>query len=482
VLRGLGVRVPSPAQHLSKTLSNKRRGFYFLNFLIKKEMATVVREQLGNLHEKLVVTVNKEDYLPNFEKSLKQYSKQANIPGFRKGMVPSGLVKKMYGEGIFQEEVLKTVDKELANYIEQEKIEFFAQPIPLDKDLPSLKMSEPESISLSFELGLRPNFKVADLATGSFTKYKINVTDDMLQKEIASMQQRASNLEDADVVEADGNLKVNLASNESEAPKEISLPVTYFKEGFRAGVLGKKKEDTISFGLEEAFETVEQNYIKKELGIEKTDEAAAALSFTATITEIKKPVPAALDEKFFETMYPGKSITTLESFKEELTKDFEAFYEGKAKGQIADQIFNFWIEKTEMDLPENFLKSWMQNGQEKPVSAEEAEKEFPNFSKSLKWTLLSNQIAKENDIVVNNDDLKQYAINQLFSYYGGAGLDTEADWVQDFANKMMQDKKFVNDSAERILQNKVFDWAESKISTKEESISLEEFEALQKKN
>jgi trigger factor len=448
-------------------------------------MATVVRESLGALHEKLTVTVSKEDYLPNFEKALKQYGKQATIPGFRKGMVPTGIIKKMYGEGVFQEEVLKTLDTKLGEYIETEKIDFFAQPLPLQEQAPEIKMASLQDYAFSFELGLRPTFKVADLKVGNFTKYKIQVTDDIIEKEIASMQKRAASLENAEAIQlADDNitLQVQLKGAEAET-KEFGIPVSYFKEDFRnANVIGKKTTEQITFNIEEAFDTTEQNYIKKELGISKADEEVKDKHIAATIVNIKTPISATLNEAFFEQVYSGKDIKTADDFKAAVVKDMEAYYEGVAKGNISDQVYKYWLENTTMTLPETFLKNWMQKGQEKPITMEQAEKDYPNFSKSLQWTLISNEIAKDNDIKVEMEDIKRYAKNQLFSYYGGSmGMDENAPWVQDFANKMTQDKKFVNEAAERIVQEKIFDWAETQVVTKEENISLDAFEAMRNK-
>ena len=119
-------------------------------------MASVIKENIGNLHDKLTVKISKEDYLPEFEKAIKSYSKKANIPGFRKGMVPSGMIKKMYGASIFSDEVIKTVEKELQEYLGKEKPEMFAQPLPMESDLRKLDMNQPEEYDFPFEIGLKP--------------------------------------------------------------------------------------------------------------------------------------------------------------------------------------------------------------------------------------------------------------------------------------------------------------------------------------
>jgi trigger factor len=136
-------------------------------------MATVTRENIGLLTDKIVVNISKGDYLPSFEKSLKQYGKQANIPGFRKGMVPAGLIKKMYGSSVFTDEVLRTVEKELTTYMSNEKLEIFAQPLPLpENDARQIDVSNPSDYSFAFEVGLKPAFSLADLGTAPLTFIK----------------------------------------------------------------------------------------------------------------------------------------------------------------------------------------------------------------------------------------------------------------------------------------------------------------------
>ena len=127
-------------------------------------MATITRESIGPLHDKLIVKVDKEDYYPSFDKKLKDYSKTANIPGFRKGMVPAGMIKKMYGGSIFTDEVLKSVEKELYGYLNKEKPEIFGQPLPLNSDLRNMDINEPASYDFEFEMGLKPDYAIADLS------------------------------------------------------------------------------------------------------------------------------------------------------------------------------------------------------------------------------------------------------------------------------------------------------------------------------
>ena len=149
-------------------------------------MATVTRENIGNLHDKLTVKLAKDDYWPSFEKTLKQYAKNANVPGFRKGMVPSGMVRKMYGQSIFTDEVLRSAGRKLEEYLGSEKLSIFAQPMILPNEQPStLDMNNPADVDFAFEVGLKPDFQIPSLnGKTKLSRYKISVSDKMLDDEI----------------------------------------------------------------------------------------------------------------------------------------------------------------------------------------------------------------------------------------------------------------------------------------------------------
>src|SRR6186713_92020 len=179
-------------------------------------MATVTKENIGLLHEKLTVKLEKTDYLPSFEKALKEYSKKANIPGFRKGMVPAGLIKKMYGTSLFTDEILKTVDKQLIDYLQNDKLDIFAQPLPLETDFSKLDVNNPADYSFEFEVGMKPEFDLPDLAKMKTTRYVVKVTDEMINSEIDRLQNRYGNMKDEETVNSEENV-LNVLFTETDA-------------------------------------------------------------------------------------------------------------------------------------------------------------------------------------------------------------------------------------------------------------------------
>ena len=253
-------------------------------------MATVTQQDVAPLHKHLNIIITKEDYLPTFEKSLKEYGKKANIPGFRKGMVPAGLIKKMYGNSLFVDEVLKTVDKEVFQYLEKEKLDIFAQPLPVDMNLGQLDVNNPNNYTFTFEVGMKPDFQLPDLSKEKVKRYKVQVTDEMVNDEVQRLRTRYGNMTEPESVTNDENVLnvtfVETDANENEIEggirKDNSLLVKYFKESFRPNLIGKKKDDILQLKLDDVFEGQEKEWVLNDLGIDSgTDKY-----FKLTITKV----------------------------------------------------------------------------------------------------------------------------------------------------------------------------------------------------
>ena len=195
-------------------------------------MSTVTRENIGLLNDKIIVKIEKSDYLPSFEKSLKEYGKKANIPGFRKGMVPTSLIKKMYGNSVFTDEVLKTVEKKLTDYMSTEQLEIFAQPLPLpENDASKINIGQPQDYSFAFEVGLKPAFSLPELSSLTPTRYQIIISDEMLNEEIERLRQKNGTMTDPESVAGDDYV-LNVSFQETDASgnpeKEASQKIIPF--------------------------------------------------------------------------------------------------------------------------------------------------------------------------------------------------------------------------------------------------------------
>lgn len=454
-------------------------------------MATITKENIGLLHEKLTVKLEKTDYLPSFEKALKEYSKKANIPGFRKGMVPAGLIKKMYGPSLFTDEVLRSVDRELIGYLQNDKVDIFAQPLPLETDIRQLDVNNPADYTFHFEIGMKPEFQLADLGTAKITRYVVKVTDEMINNEIARLQNRYGTMQDQGTVDVEDNVlniiftEVDENGNavENGIQKDNSLLVKYFKESFRSNLIGKVTNDFVIVQLDNAFDEKELDFILSDLGLDKNDPSAAQKHFKIQITKIGLLEKKELNEEFFNQLYPNQEVKSEADFRNKIKEEIQAYWNNQAKNQIHDQVFHELTDHTAIQFPEGFLKKWVKTQGETAEnpdggkSDEQVEKEFPTFLNQLKWTLITDKIVQENSIQVQPDEIRDFAKQQLFGYMGGAmGADAQNQpWVNDYVEKMMKDRKYVEDAYNRIQTQKIFEWAETKVNPTDKEISAEEF-------
>lgn len=444
-------------------------------------MATVIEHEVAPLHKQLDVTINKEDYLPSFEKAIKDYSKKANIPGFRKGMVPSGLIKKMYGASLFVDEVLKTVDKEVVNYLQAEKLDIFAQPLPKAMDLAQLDLNKPDNYTFSFEVGMKPDFQLPSLSTLPLKRYKVDITEEEVAEEVERLRSRYGNMTEPEAVAGDDNV-LNVTFIETDASgaeieggirKDNSLLVKYFKEELRPSLMGKKTGDEVQIALDQAFEGKEREWVLQDLGLD----SATDRHFKLQITKVGLVEPKELNEEFFNQLFPGGEVTTEEGFRGKVKAQLEAQWEGESRNQLHHQIYHALLENTQIEVPQEFLKRWMktQGENKEGKTDEQVEHEFPNFLNQLKWTLITDKIVGANGIQVQQADVREFAKQQLLGYMGGAALDEEQQWVRDYIDRMMKDNKYVEDSYARIQMQKMFDWTETQVSPVETPIIKEAF-------
>lgn len=448
-------------------------------------MAVVTRENIGILNDKIVVKVVQDDYKNAFDQNLKKYAKNANIPGFRKGMVPTGLVKKMYGQSIFTDEILKTVEKELTTYLTSEKLNIFAQPLPLDNSIADLDMNNPKEYDFSFEIGLKPEVNI-QVDKIKLTRHVVKISPEMLQEEIEKLQTRHGKMTEPETVTDENNvLNIQFTEVDSEGniidggiQKDNSLLVKYFSKKFQKKLIGNKKDDTHTIQIGKTFEEKEGEWVISDLGLNKDDKESAEKYFNMVITKVGYVEKAEMNEEFFALAYPNKGLKTEEEFKNTVEEEIKSAWAAQTKNQLHDQIYHNLLDNTKIELPEAFLTRWLQNGGEKPKTEEEAKAEFPSFANSLKWSLISTQLIEENKIVVEPDELKEFSKKQMLSYMGMGSMD-DAPWLEEYANRMLQDKKYIENTYMNLQTEKLFSTLEEKATIKEKEVTTDELNKMQ---
>ncbi|MBN8861680.1 MAG: trigger factor [Sphingobacteriales bacterium] len=454
-------------------------------------MATVTRENIGPLNDKITVTVDKEDYFPPFEKALKKYAKAATIPGFRKGMVPAGVIKKMHGPAVYTEEVLKSIEKGLMDYLDQEKLDIFAQPLPgSDNDAGNMDMNNPGAYSFHFEVGLKPGFELPDLNASHITRYTIEVDDKMIDEEIDRLKQRYGKMTEPETIATDEDV-LNVKFEECDAEgnliengivKDNSLLLKYFNADFKQKLSGKQKDDTVILQLKSAFDDKERDWLISDLGLDKDNPEALDKYFKMTILKIGLVEKRELSEEFYKEVYPNKeNITSEEDFRKEIKSEIATAWEGQTRNYLHHELYHALLDNTTIEFPESFLKKWLESGNgESPKTPEQIEEEFPVFKNQLKWTLISDKIVKDNQIDVTPDEIKDHIAQEVLGYFGASGLQGgDMSWLDSYIDRLTRDKQQVESAYRKVLSRKVFEKAESQVTPAEKPITVEEFQKLQ---
>jgi trigger factor len=303
----------------------------------------------------------------------------------------------------------------------------------------------------------------------------------MVAEEVERLRSRYGNMTEPESVNSDENvLNVNFIETDAEGNeleggirKDNSLLVKYFKESFRPNLIGKKKDDTIQIKPSEVFEGKELEWILSDLG---TD-SASGKNFKLQITKIGLVEPRELNEEFFSQLFPNEEIKTEEDFRNRIKAELEKQWESESRNQMQHTLYHTLLDHTQVDFPKDFLKRWIktqgENNQMK--TDEEVEKEFPSFINQLKWSLISEKLIQENDMRIQPEEIRAFARQQLLGYMGMQTLDEEQQWVKDYIDKMMKDKKYVEDAYNRLQTQKIFEWAETQVNAEEIPVSKEEF-------
>jgi trigger factor len=451
-------------------------------------MATVTREPIGKLHDKLVVKITKEDYLPSFESALKLYGKSVNVPGFRKGNVPVGMVRKMYGQSVFLDEVLRTANRELETYLKEERPEIFAQPIALPAEGLKFDMNQPSEFSFEFEIGLKPEFEVTPLIDkkGAITHYEIAVDDKMLDAEIDNLKRRAGKVENPDVLELDTDIvyadyiKVDANGNEIAGAEKHSDVVTLesMPKKLAEQLKGKKAEDTITFVPADVCSDEEiAAFMKDALKEDATSEEAKSASYKLVLTKVGRLIPRELNEDFYAEVFTNGDVKDEATFRERIREELKKQTARLGIDRLQNEIFETLVHETPIELPVAFLKNWLKKGGEKEKTDEEVEAEYSSFDHQLRWTLISDKLVREYKIEVKYDEVMADIRNRVATYFGvQAGDDTS--WLDSYLERMAKDEKAIDETYRRLLFDRLFEKIADVMEVTKAEISEEEFSKL----
>ena len=448
-------------------------------------MAKVIQENIGKFHEKISVTLTAADYEKNFNDSLKKQSKNATIPGFRKGMVPAGMIKKMYGSGIFVDELNRLASKEMEKHLRENKIEFLAQPLPAESQAMLMPdMNSTKDYVFDFEIASVPSFDIDLFQSGkALERFKINLKPEMIEEEVERFQYKVGKMTEPETVSVADNV-LNVKFTESDAlgnvvengiSKDNSLLMKYFSADAQKEWMGKKNGDSITLKIGEAFEEKVNAAVFKDLELDEKNEEHNSKHFNISLEKLGLVEKAAFDENLFEQSFPGAGIKTEEEFRAKVQEDMQNYWAHQARMLAHNEIFEELVHTTSFDLPDAFLKRFLLMTNEKYKSENDVEADYGSFTHQIRWELIFKKLVEENQIDATPQEVEMATKQQLASYFGMAQFDENADWVKGFVQKQLSDRDFYEKTYRQILSDKVFSVLENKIPFTEKEIGVDEF-------
>jgi len=445
----------------------------------------ITRENIDELNVVLKVEISKPDYEDKVENILKDHRKKANIKGFRPGMVPIGLVKKMYGRAVQIDEINKIVTENIQKYITDEKLEILGDPIPKADEQEKIDFDTREDFTFSFELGLTPAIDLNLTKKNKITQYDIIIDNKMKNDYLDNYTRRYGELRKADTTEDKDVIKGKLEAIDKdgtvlpEGPsiEETSLGIDIIREKkIKKQFIGKSLNASIDFDLKKAFPN--DTEVAGLLHKKKEEIADLQGNFRFTINEISRFHPAELGTELFNRIFGEGVVNSEEEFMKKIEDEISINLKRETDFKLMMDIKNLAIEKTDFNLPEEFLKKWLLKVNEN-TTPEQIEKEFDNFRKDLKWQLMRNKAARDNEVKISEEELLKEASNITRSQFQQYGLfyATE-EQINNYAKETLKREEDAKRIADKILEEKVILLLKDLVKLENKSVSIEEFNKL----
>lgn len=425
----------------------------------------IVRKETDPLNITLELTLEPGDYSGKFKEEIKKIRNKSQIKGFRKGMTPDSVIKKMYGKAILLDTLNETLQDKLFEYIDEEKINYLGQPLPHAEDQANvdLDVNELKTYKFSFDLGLAPELTITGVSeTDEYNFYDVEIPEKLVDDELNAARRRfGKHISATDDIQENDMLTLDAIEMEDGKEKpggwttEFNILVNVIKdEAVKNELLTKKAEDTIVFDIYK-LEDKDHDYVNKYI-LKKTegDDAETGNMFSAYIKEVSRVEPAELNQEFFDT-FGEEDIKDEASLRDFLRNDLKKYFDHQAEQYMYRDIMDHLMEHNSVALPESFLKRYLKETNDK-ITEEQIDDEFEAFAKNLQWSLQKNHLAKKYELKVDENDIKKHFTNRVFSYLRSYG-NMDYSFISKTVERLMQDKEQVNQAYEEILATRVFD-------------------------
>ena len=432
----------------------------------------ITKKDIDNLNAVLTVEIVKDDYAGKVEKVLTDYRKSANIPGFRKGHVPMGMIKKQYGKAVLVEEVNKLLQDALQKFLTEEKLDLLGNPLP--KNEAEINWDS-DDYAFEFELGLAPKFDI-DLKAKEVTQYKIVADEEMLNNQIKTIRKQYGTLVSKNEVEKGDEITGTFTSKEKEIEKKVTISTEAIegKEQLKS-LLGAKVGDSVTLKTKGMFADVHDN--QKYFGVSHDDAHGLDIEVSLKIEEINTREMAELNQELFDKLFGGEGVVSSEEeMKARIKEDAEGQFAQQSDQKLLNDVVDSLIENTKFDLPKEFLQRWIAMSGEIRLSKEDAKAEFERSEKGLRYQLIEGKLRAENKLHVSFEELKDYSKNMIKVQMAQFGqMDPADEELESIAARILSNKEEVERLSEQMNTSKMLHFFKENVKLKTKEITYDKY-------
>ncbi|NNK53942.1 MAG: trigger factor [Flavobacteriaceae bacterium] len=431
----------------------------------------ITKKEIDSLNAVVTVEISKDDYSEKVDTILNDYRKNANIPGFRKGHVPMGMVKKQYGKAVLVDEVNKILQSELHKFLSEEKLDVLGNPLPKNEEDIDWEAGD---LSFEFDLGLAPEFEV-NLKGKAVTSYKIVADEEMINNQVKTIRKQYGKLISKDTVEKGDEVTGTFTSEEKEIENKTTFETDVLKGKKQiSAIVGAKVGDKINLKTKGLFKDDHDN--QRFLGVEHDDAHGLNIEVTLTIEEVNKREMADLNQELFDKLFGEGVVTSEEQLKEKIKEDAERQFEQQSDQKLLNDVVESLIENTKFDLPSEFLQRWIQKSGEEALTEEAAKEEFERSEKGLRYQLIEGRLRAEHNLQVTFDELKEYSRNMIcmqMAQFGNMNpTDEELDGI---TSRIMSNEEEVRRLSEQLNTNKMLQFYKENAKLKTKEVTYDKF-------
>ncbi len=432
----------------------------------------ITKENIDALNAVVKVEISVADYQEKVATILQDYRKKADIPGFRKGQVPMGMVKKQYGKSIMIDEVNKLLQESLNNFLTEEKLDILGNPLPKMQDDFDW---DKEDYSFEFELGLAPEFDVKLDDKKKITQYNIIADEELLEKEVKNIQKRYGKIIAKDVVEEGVNITGTFVNEEKEINKKSTIELASVKgKSNQNKFAGKKVGDVVELKTKGLFD--DDHKLIGALGVDHEAIHDLDIVVTFTIEEVNLTELGEVNQELFDKVFGPDVVKSKEELVAKIKEDAEKQFKTQADQQLLNDVTEYLVENTKFDLPTEFLKKWLAVAGEKPMTLEQASEEFDKSEKGLRYQLIEGKILKDNNLQINFEELKDFAkgfVKTQMAQYGQ--LNPEEKELDDIVQRVLSNQDETKRLQEQLVSQKLLNFYKENITFKVKEMNYEAF-------